>query len=311
MRRHCAILLIAGILLPGWQAPVAAAAAALPAAVSVRDDRGVVVELKAPARRIVSLLPSLTETVCALGGCSRLVGTDRHSNHPQQVRELPKLGGLDDANVERIVSLKPDLVLLAMSSRIVERLESLGITVVALEPRSEGDVRRVLELTAQLIGSAAAAEVWHDIERKILQSKRQTVTAAKGLAVYYEVGSGPFAASEASFVGEMMAHLGLRNIVPARLGPYPQLNPEFVVTADPALIMIAGRDADGLAGRPGWTRIRALREDRICRLDPAEVDVLARAGPRMGDAALQLSRCVNQALARSPLPGTGLSSPRP
>ncbi|WP_418315213.1 ABC transporter substrate-binding protein [Piscinibacter sakaiensis] len=293
-------------LLPAWAAAQPAAAA-----VSVRDDRGVLVQLPAPPRRIVSLLPSLTETVCAVGACARLVGTDRHSNHPQQVRTLPKLGGLDDAHVEQIVALKPDLVLLAMSSRIVERLESLGITVVALEPRSQADFHRVLQQVARLTGSATAEAVQRDIDQKIEQAMRQIDPAARGLDVYYEVGSGPFAASESSFVGELMARLGLRNIVPGRLGPYPQLNPEFVVAADPALIMIAAHEAGSLATRPGWARIRALREGRVCRFDAADGDVLARPGPRIGDAALLIARCVNRALAASPLPVAALPAPRP
>ncbi len=277
---------------------------------AVRDDRGVEVRLARPARRIVSLLPSLTETVCALGACSSLVGTDRHSNYPPQVRALPKLGGLDDANVEAIVALKPDLVLLAMSSRIVERLEGLGITVAALEPRSSNDVLSALERTDRLLGSSAAPSVWRNIQAKIEQASRQLDPAARGLSVYYEVGSGPYAASETSFVGEALIRLGLHNIVPGRLGPYPQINPEFVVAADPALILIASEQATGLASRPGWQHVRALRENRLCRIDSADGDVLARAGPRMGDAALVLSRCVNQALAVSPLPRSSASLSR-
>ncbi len=280
------------------------AGAAEPGPLRVRDDRGVEIQLARPAQRIISLLPSLTETVCALGACDRLVGTDRHSNYPQQVKALPKLGGLDDANVERIVSLQPDLVLLAMSSRIAERLQGLGIVVAALEPRSESDVRRVLQQIGELVGSKEAPSVWRGIQDKLAEAQRRLVPTARGLSVYYEVASGPYAASESSFVGEALIRLGLRNIVPGRLGPYPQINPEFVVATDPALILIAAGQAGGLAGRPGWQRIRALREDRLCRFDLADGDVLARPGPRMGDAALLLSRCINRALAKSPLPSS-------
>jgi len=81
------------------------------AAIGVTDDRGRTVSLAAPPQRLISLLPSLTESVCALGGCARLVGTDRYSNAPAEVQALPKLGGIDDAQVERIVALKPDVVL--------------------------------------------------------------------------------------------------------------------------------------------------------------------------------------------------------
>jgi len=90
---------------------------------TVTDDRGRSLTLPRPPLRVVSLLPSLTETVCALQACARLVGIDRHSDWPAAVRNLPRLGGLEDTQIERIVALKPDLVLAAVSSRAVDRLE--------------------------------------------------------------------------------------------------------------------------------------------------------------------------------------------
>eukprot|EP01032_Pedospumella_encystans_P038400 gene38400-43500_t len=92
-------------------------------ALEVVDERGVSVELPQPPQRIVTLLPSLTESVCALGACARLVGVDRYSNSPVSVRTLPQLGGGIDPNVEAVVALRPDVVLLAKSSRVTERLE--------------------------------------------------------------------------------------------------------------------------------------------------------------------------------------------
>ena len=97
------------------------------AGITVKDDRGVEVQLKNPAQRVVSMLPSLTESVCALGKCSVLVGVDRFSNFPKSVDALPRLGGIADANIEGIVRLKPDLVLLEKSSPLIARLQSLGI----------------------------------------------------------------------------------------------------------------------------------------------------------------------------------------
>jgi len=87
-----------------------------------------------PAQRIISLLPSLTETVCALDACNRLVGIDRYSNWPESIAKLPRMGGGIDPNIESIVALKPDLVLMAGSARGIERLKSLGLTVLTLEP---------------------------------------------------------------------------------------------------------------------------------------------------------------------------------
>ena len=116
----------------------------LATAVQITDDRGVQVTLTQSPQRIVSLLPSLTEVVCALGQCQRLVGVDRFSNFPPEVRSLPQVGGGIDPAMEAIVALKPDLVLLATSSRAIVRLQSLGIPVLAIEPKTHADVRRVL-----------------------------------------------------------------------------------------------------------------------------------------------------------------------
>lgn len=264
---------------------------------SLRDDRGATVRLAAPAQRIVSLLPSLTETVCELGACTRLVGTDRYSTFPAAVRNLPKLGGLDDSNVEAIVALKPDLVLLAVSARVVDRLEALGITVVALEPRTQADVQRVLGQVAGLLGVDGAEAAWQRIQASADSAVQRLNPAARGLSVYFEVASGPYAAGEASFIGETMRRLGLHNIVGPGLGPFPKLNPEFVVRADPALILVSQRNASGLADRPGWTRIRALREQRVCRFDADAGEVVGRPGPRLGEGALLMVRCINAALA--------------
>lgn len=140
-------------------------ALALPAsAIEIKDDLGHTATFAAPPQRIVSLLPSLTETVCELGACARLVGVDRYSNFPAQVNALPKLGGMDDSNVELIASLKPDMVLLAVSSRVSERLRALGLKVVALEPRSYRDVQRVLGIVGQVLGVDDAQRIWRHIE---------------------------------------------------------------------------------------------------------------------------------------------------
>ena len=120
-RSVAALLLLAALL------PFAAQAR-----VTLHDDRGATLVLAAPPQRIVSLLPSFTESVCALGGCARLVGTDRYSNWPVSVRALPKLGGVDDAQIERIVALRPGVVLAAPSARVIDRLEALGVKVLEI-----------------------------------------------------------------------------------------------------------------------------------------------------------------------------------
>ena len=128
--------------------------------VQLTDDRGRAVALARTPQRIVSLLPSLAETVCALGECQRLVGVDRYTNWPESVRKLPQVGGGLDPNIEAVVALRPDVVLMATSSRAAARLEALGIAVVALEPKTHADMQRVLGKVGQLLGVQDAQRVW-------------------------------------------------------------------------------------------------------------------------------------------------------
>lgn len=269
------------------------ALAAWPAcAGSVTDDRGAAVHLREPPRRIVTLLPSLGETVCALGACDRLVGVDDYANWPASVQALPRVGGVDDPRIERIVGLQPDLVLLSSTSRALPRLQALGVPVMGFDIKTLGDVQRVLSRVADLLQVGGADEVWRRIDAGLAAAARSVPARQKGVTVYFEVSSGPYAASESSHIGEILARLGAANVVPGRLGTVPLLNPEFVVRADPQVVMVSQRDAAALAARPGWPRIRALREGRVCRFTAQQGDVIARPGPRLADAAQLLADCL-------------------
>ncbi len=93
-------------------------------------------------------------------------------------------------------------------------------------------------------------------------------------------------------MGETLTRLGVKNIIPASLGPFPRINPEFVVRANPDLIMVGSRSALAMQSYPGWGSIKAIREKRICVFTPEETDVLIRPGPRMAEAARIMARCI-------------------
>ena len=263
-------------------------------AVVLRDDRQVAVTVAKPPQRIVSLLPSLTETVCALGQCDKLVGVDRYSNWPESLAKLPRMGGGLDPNIESVVALKPDLVLMATSARGADRLAALGLTVLALEPRSHADVQRVMHLVAQALGvpQQEGERVWRHIDAAVNAAAQAMPAQAKGQRVYFEVSRTPYGASESSFIGETLQRLGARNILPASLGPFPQINPEFVVRAQPDIIMVGDSNFADMAARPGWPNMRAMRTQRVCHFKPDESDVLVRAGPRMAEAARLMAQCL-------------------
>lgn len=269
-------------------------------AVQVIDDRGVTVTFAQTPQRIVSLLPSLTETVCELGQCQRLVGVDRYSNYPASVRNLPQVGGGLDPNIEAIVALKPDVVLMATSSRAGERLRSLGLKVVALEPKSHADVKRVLEKIGLVLQVPDAQRVWRVIDAGVSAAAQSLPANIGKTRVYFEVNRAPYAAGETSFIGETLKRLGVKNIVPARLGPFPKLNPEYVVRANPDVIMVGDRNHDGMDGRPGWSGIRAIKQRRVCVFTTAQSDVVVRPGPRMAEGARIMAQCLQNLSGKTP-----------
>ncbi len=264
------------------------------ASLQITDDHGVVVAFDRSPQRIVSLLPSLAETVCELGQCQRLVGVDRYTNWPVGLKSLPRLGGGLDPNIEHIVALKPDVVLMATSSRAGDRLRALGIKVVALEPKTHADVRRVMLKIGQLLEVSDAHRIWRAIDAAVMAAAQSLPDGARGARVYFEVDPGPYAAGEGSFIGETLTRLGVKNIVPAVLGPFPKLNPEYIVRADPDLIMVGQHGVDGMYQRPGWTGMRAIRERHLCTFSPDESDMLVRAGPRMAEGARLMARCLTE-----------------
>ncbi len=270
-----------------------ACATAFAQPVVIRDDRGAEHRFAAPPQRIVTMLPSLTETVWVLGAGERLVGVDRFSTWPPEIARLPRLGGLEDAQIEAIAALKPDAILASTASRAMDRLEALGFAVVRLKSDSHADVRRTLDSVARLLGRPdEGARVWARLEREIEAAAARVPAALRGRRVYFEIYGGPYAAGTGSFIGETLARLGLANIAPAALGPFPKLNPEFVVRARPEIVMGVRSQQAALARRPGWSALPALREGRLCAFENADYEMLIHPGPRLGEAATRVADCL-------------------
>jgi iron complex transport system substrate-binding protein len=269
------------------------------ASISVSDDRGIVVVFDKPPQRIVSLLPSLTESVCALGKCGALVGVDRFSNWPKSIQALPKLGGISDINIEQIMRLKPDVVLLEKASPVIARLNELGIKTVALDVKSMGDEKRALQKLDTMLGTSESARVWNQIEKEIMRANKQLSAKNDNIRVYFEVNPAPFAAGSTSFIGEILTQLNVVNIIPKALGPFPKINPEFVVQAKPDVILLTESTVTDIQRRPGWNSIPAVSNNRICVFTGIQNDVLVRPGPRMGEAALIISQCIEEKMSSS------------
>ena len=292
----CSRYLVIGVTLFLFGLPHAAFATL----VSAIDDRGVTVVFDQSPQRVISLLPSLTESVCALGKCSTLVGVDRFSNWPKSIQDLPKLGGMGDINIERLVQLKPDVVLLEKASPAITRLKTLGIRTFALDVKSMGDVERALKKLDTLLGTTESARVWNQIQKEIMRANKQLSARSGNISVYFEVNPAPFVAGRTSFIGEILTQLNLVNIIPESLGPFPKINPEFVVQAKPDVILLTESTIVDIQKRPGWNSIPAVKRNRICSFTTGQNDVLVRPGPRMGEAALIISQCIQEKMSSSP-----------
>src|SRR5574337_730542 len=216
---------IAALLL--WS--LACAAHAYP----VRDDTGTVMQFDAEPLRIVSLLPLLTETVCALGACDRLVGVDRYSNWPASVKKLNKVGGGLDPNLESVLALRPDLVLMSTSSPALPRLRALGLRVIALDTDTAARMRHAIVTVGEALRQPDPEHLVREIDAGVAAAAQSLPPRLRGERVYFEVGPGPYAAGPGSFIGELLTRLGLRNVIEPQLGPFPKINPELVVRAAP------------------------------------------------------------------------------
>jgi iron complex transport system substrate-binding protein len=146
---------------------------------------------------------------------------------------------------------------------------------------------------ATLLGTPQEGErLWAAIDRDISAAALRVPAALRGQRVYFEVAAAPYAAGPASFLGETLLRLGMGNVVPAELGVFPKLNPEFVLRQQPDIIMASQREAKAMASRPGWQGLRALAKGQVCAFEAAPYDALVRPGPRLGEAARVLADCL-------------------
>lgn len=283
------------LLWVGIAALACASGAVAAAPVVLTDSAHHELRLEHPPERIASLMPSLTEIVCELGECARVVVVDRYSDWPESIARLPKAGGPEDAQIEQIVSAHPDVVLAAHEPRVVERLRGLGLAVFEFKTEGYAGISRNVTILGALLGVPERAE---RLNRQIDQSVAEIAAGARSRLggreplVYYEVDPTPYAAGPRSFIGAMLARLGARNIVTPDLGPFPQLNPEYVVRANPEVIFVSPTDAPRLLERPGWERIRAVHEHRICSFAPEVRDTIVRPGPRVAEGMRAMSECL-------------------
>ena len=285
---------------PTVSATVAPSATAAAFPVTVTDFQNRSVTIPKQPERIVSIGPSITEFLFALGAGPRVVGTDDFSDEPAAAKALDKVGGIK-VNFEKVVSLKPDLVLIVkFSDGTIEKLASAGLLVMVVDPQTVGDVAR----TATLLGKASGTEgdvLAAQIDRQVQQVRTRVAAATTKPRVYHEIdASDPtkiFTVGPGSYIADLIDIAGGVNIAAQATSAYPQLSAEEILRSDPEVIVLAAADysakPDQVAARAGWSAISAVKNMRIGTIAP---NLINRPGPRVGDAADAYARIVHPEL---------------
>jgi iron complex transport system substrate-binding protein len=263
--------------------------------VGMRDDRGTIVRLRSEPRRVVSLAPSLTEIVFLLGREDTLVGVTRFCNYPLRAGALPKVGGIADPDIERIVAAAPDLVLCTTDGNPKEKvrtLEEVGIPCFAAAPQDLSGIYSAIERVGALLGAGDAAR------REIAALRARAAKASRKAAdpvpsVLFAVSTSPvIAAGRGTFMDELLRLAGAKNTVSSYSGRYPRLSVEDLVAARPDVVFVAAMA--GVERFPPevtrWKEVPAFRDGEVISLDG---DLVTRPGPRMVLALEEVSRALD------------------
>jgi len=262
--------------------------------VTLRSAAGEVTIKKQP-RRIVSLSPTATETLFAIGAGRQVVAVDDQSDYPRRAPRT-KLSGFTP-NAEAIARFRPDLVVITYDpGPLVASLRRLRIPVLY-----QGTARNLSAAYAQIrqLGLATGRRVGAQklvtrMRTRIARLVASSRVRARGRTVYHEVSPDLYAASSRTFAGSVYRLFGFRNIADRAGGPYPKLSAEYVIAENPSLIVLAdttccGQNRATVAARPGWNRIAAVRNGSIVRLDDS---IASRWGPRIVNFVRALSRAL-------------------
>jgi len=273
--------------------------AAADMAIAVQDDTGKTVNLPHAAQRIVSLSPHVTELIFDVGGFGQVVGVSDYSDYPVVAVPLTHVGGASGLDLERIASLKPDLVVgwaSGNSEAQLDAIERLGIPVYRSEPETLEQVAWSLERLGRLTGHAAqGVRAAHAFRARAEEITRQYATRPS-VRVFYQVWDAPLMTlGRRHLISEVIRMCGGANVFSTIDALTATVDREAVVTADPQVIVAARGDApsaDELGPWRKWPSIAAVRNHLLVTIDPA---ILTRATPRILDGAEQLCRSIERA----------------
>ena len=302
MRRSAVILLLALVVAACGEGkpatPTAVATGTFPATITA-DNGSVTVE--AQPKRIVSLAPTATEILFAIGAGDQVVAVDDQSNYPpESTPKKTKLSGFEP-NVEAIAGYQPDLIVFADDSKkLTDSFKALKIPALLQTPAKEleDSYRQIRALGVATGRTGAANALVERMRDDIADLVADAPKPSTPLTYYHELDGTYFSVTSSTFIGKVYAVFGLKNIAdPADKSSsgYPQLSPEYIIQANPSLIFLADTKccsvtAETVAKRPGWNQITAVKEGHVIALDD---DIASRWGPRIVDFLRTISTALD------------------
>ena len=286
---------------------LAACAPAVPlndaAGITITDGLGREVKLAGPAERVVSLAPSNTEILFALGAGDKVVGRDEFSDYPEEAKAIESVGGsMGEYSLEAIVALEPDLVLAAEinSPELVKSLEDLGVTVYYLSnPKTLEGLYANIEIVATLTGRDAT-KLTDSLKARVAAVDEKIMPLSSRPTVFYEIDatdpSKPYTAGVDTFINLLINRAGGANFTELAgiTDPYPQVGLEQLLVTQPGIILLGdamwGTTPESVAARPGWDALIAVTEGNVF---PFDDNLLSRPGPRMIDGLEALARLLH------------------
>jgi iron complex transport system substrate-binding protein len=274
------------------------------AAVTVVDDAGRRVTVQQPAQRVISMAPHATELLFAAGGARQVVGAMNYSDYPEAARKIPLVGSNSVIDMERVLALKPDLIVVwhtGNTARQIAQIEALGVPVFHSEPRELGQVAGNIERLGQLLGTQATASP----AAAALRARLAVLAARYGkrpqVTVFYQIWDQPlYTLNDAQIASDAIRLCGGRNVFGGLKVVAPEVSLEAVLAADPEAIMAGKRHDPANPGLRLWEPYKTMTAVKRGNLLTVNGELLTRPGPRTVDGAAALCEALEGVRQRRP-----------
>lgn len=257
--------------------------------IHLKDQAGNPITIEKQPERVVSLIPSNTEIAFALNLNKEIVGVTANDDYPAEVKNLPKVGDWQ-INVEKVVELKPDLVLAnsANGQETIDQLKKLGLKVIVLDAKSINDVYQSISIVAQATNRTREADqliARMEKAKRDIYTKVASIPEEKRVKVWVEIDPTLYTAGGDTFMNELVTLAGGKNVA-ADLKGWPQVSAEQVVTWNPDVIISTYGGEKEILGRKGWATVSAVKNQRVYAVD---TNLTSRPGPRIIEGVEQIA----------------------